>query len=113
MDTAGCGLGYDRARRTERERFVLLDLAWAFGRLPLVFPGARAARARGRPHRCEVGVTETVELRPGLTPLADWRAIYRGAAVTLDPIARADVEAGRAALAAILSQERLPPSGRT
>ena len=50
-------------------------------------------------------MTETVELRPGLTPLADWRALYRGAAVALDPIARADVEAGHTALASILSQD--------
>lgn len=49
-------------------------------------------------------MTSTIELRPGLTPIADWRAIYRGTAVTLDPVARADVEAGRAALAAILSR---------
>ena len=49
-------------------------------------------------------MTSTVELRPGLTPIADWRAIYRGTAVTLDPVARADVEAGRAALATILSR---------
>ncbi len=43
-----------------------------------------------------------VELSPGLMPLADWRAIYRGAAIALDPIARPDVEAGKAALKAIL-----------
>lgn len=52
-----------------------------------------------------------IELRPGLAALADWRAIYRGASVELDPIARADVEAGRAALAAILARNgSLPPN---
>lgn len=45
-----------------------------------------------------------VTLRPGLTSLADWRAIYRGAAAVLDPVARADVEAGRAALDDILAK---------
>lgn len=63
--------------------------------------------ARGNPG---AGVTSSVELRPGLTPLADWRAIYRGAPVALDPVARPDVEAGRSALAAILSRnESVPP----
>ena len=54
-------------------------------------------------------MTSTVELRPGVTPLAVWRAIYRGEPVTLDPITRADVEAGRAALAAIMSQNEPIP----
>ncbi len=54
-------------------------------------------------------MTAAVEIRPGLTPLADWRAIYRGATVTLDPVARADVEAGKAALSAILSRNGLLP----
>ena len=44
-----------------------------------------------------------VELRPGRTTLADWRAIYRGAPVAIDPIARADVKASAAALASILA----------
>jgi histidine ammonia-lyase len=42
-----------------------------------------------------------VILRPGRTPIGDWRAIAGGAAVALDPVARLDVEAGRAALLAI------------
>jgi len=54
-------------------------------------------------------VTSLVELRPGVTPLAVWRAIYRGAPVALDPIARADVEAGRAALVALLAQNESIP----
>jgi histidine ammonia-lyase len=54
-------------------------------------------------------VTSTVELRPGVTSLAVWRAIYRGAPVALDPIARADVEAGRAALVAITSRDETIP----
>jgi histidine ammonia-lyase len=52
----------------------------------------------------EAGVTNSVDLRPGLTPIAGWQAIYRGAPVALDDVARADVEAGRTALAAILSR---------
>ena len=50
-----------------------------------------------------------IELRPGVTPLADWRDIYRGAPLTLDPIARADVEAGRAAFTELLSGDRKAP----
>lgn len=44
-----------------------------------------------------------IVLRPGRATLADWRAIYRGAPVSLDPVARADVEAGAAALQQILA----------
>ncbi len=43
-------------------------------------------------------------LRPGRTPLANWRAIRDGEAVALDSSARIDVEAGRAALEEILSE---------
>jgi len=50
-----------------------------------------------------------VELRPGLTPLIHWRAIYRGAPVALDPFARPDVEAGAAALAEIVARQEMPP----
>jgi histidine ammonia-lyase len=50
-----------------------------------------------------------VELRPGLTPLAAWRAIYRGATVGLDPFARPDVDAGAMALAEILARKELQP----
>jgi hypothetical protein len=35
-----------------------------------------------------------VVLRPGQTTLADWRAIYRGARVTLDPACHVAVSAG-------------------
>lgn len=47
-----------------------------------------------------------VELKPGRTPLIDWRAIYRGAAASLDPFARPDVDAGSAALADFLAREK-------
>lgn len=43
---------------------------------------------------------KAVELRPGQVALADWRAVYAGSAVSLDFVARADVEAGAAAMAA-------------
>lgn len=52
-----------------------------------------------------------VMLRPGRATLADWRAIYRGAQLKLDPISRADVEAGAAGLGAILAREE--PRGST
>lgn len=54
-------------------------------------------------------MTADVELRPGLTPLIQWRAIYRGAPVAFDPYARPDVEAGCAALTQILARQELPP----
>ena len=99
------------ARRTERER--ILASRPGLGRHFL----SSFARDRGGINhfrtacgdRPEADVTSTVELRPGVTPLAVWRAIYRGAPVALDPIARADVEAGRAALAAIMSQNEPIP----
>ncbi len=43
-------------------------------------------------------------LEPGVTPLADWRAIYRGAAVSLDPACRPAVEAAAKAVAAIVAK---------
>lgn len=52
-----------------------------------------------------------VVLRPGHVALAEWLDIYRGAKVALDPVARADVEAGAAALAAIRGQSIDPQSG--
>ena len=45
-----------------------------------------------------------VMLRPGQTTLADWRAIYRGAGVTLDPACHAAVVAGARAVEAILAR---------
>ena len=58
-----------------------------------------------------VGVSAKIVLRPGRMPLADWRAIHAGATVALDPYARVDVEAGRAALETILSQDDGRPRG--
>jgi histidine ammonia-lyase len=49
-------------------------------------------------------VTAAIMLRPGFATLAEWRAIYRGAPVALDPVSRPDVEAGAVALAAILER---------
>ncbi len=46
----------------------------------------------------------TVILTPGNTPLSDWRAIYRGAAATLDPGAYAAVGEGAAAVDAIVAR---------
>ena len=43
-------------------------------------------------------------LRPGEATLADWRAIYRGEAVALDPACRPAVAASAAAVSAILAQ---------
>jgi histidine ammonia-lyase len=39
--------------------------------------------------------------------IAEWRAIYRGAPISLDPFARADVEAGAAALTEVLAAKAL------
>jgi histidine ammonia-lyase len=44
-----------------------------------------------------------VILHPGSVPLADWRAIYRGAAVTLDDACHADIVAGADAVARIIA----------
>ena len=45
-----------------------------------------------------------VVLRPGQTSLADWRAIYHGAIVTLDPTCHTAVTAGAKAVEAILAR---------
>lgn len=50
----------------------------------------------------------TIVLRPGQVGLADWRALYRGAPLALDPVSRADVEAGAAALQAVRAKENAP-----
>lgn len=47
--------------------------------------------------------TAPVTIRPGATPLADWRAIYRGAPVTLDPASRDAIAASAAAVRAIVA----------
>ncbi len=47
---------------------------------------------------------KTVILKPGTNTLADWRAIYRGAAVKLDPSSEAWVAAGAAAVARIIAK---------
>ena len=49
-------------------------------------------------------MTRAIILRPGNMDLADWRAIYEGAPVALDDGCRPAVEAGAAAVAAILAQ---------
>jgi histidine ammonia-lyase len=49
-------------------------------------------------------VSDTVALRAGSASLAEWRAIYRGAAVALDPSCRAAVDAGAAAVAALVAK---------
>ena len=43
-------------------------------------------------------------IRPGSTPLADWKAIYRGATPTLDPACRPAVEASAAAVSRIVAR---------
>jgi histidine ammonia-lyase len=49
-------------------------------------------------------MTEPVTLAPGSVPLGQWRAIYFGADVRLDPSGRDRVEAGAAAIAAIVAK---------
>jgi histidine ammonia-lyase len=48
-------------------------------------------------------VTEIV-LKPGAVPLADWKAIYRGAAATLDPACRSAVQASADLVARIVAK---------
>jgi histidine ammonia-lyase len=55
-------------------------------------------------HEMEEGVTTTITITPGAATLADWRAIYRGAAPTLDPGCLPAVEAGAAAVGAIIAR---------
>ena len=43
-------------------------------------------------------------IHAGAVSLADWRAIYRGEAVLLDPACHADVAASAAAVARILAK---------
>ena len=49
-------------------------------------------------------MTGAVTLVPGAATLEQWRAIYFGAAVMLDPACRAEVEAGAAAVEAIVGK---------
>jgi histidine ammonia-lyase len=49
-------------------------------------------------------VTRRITLVPGSVPLADWRAIYFGAEVALDPACRSAVEAGAETIAAIVAK---------
>jgi histidine ammonia-lyase len=53
-------------------------------------------------------MSDAVLLRPGQTSLLDWRAVYRGAPVALDPVSRADVEAGAAVLETMAAREDQP-----
>lgn len=49
-------------------------------------------------------MSNTVFLKPGAATLADWRAIYRGAAVQIDPATRPAVEASARTVAAIIAK---------
>ena len=55
-------------------------------------------------------MTDPVTLRPGRVSLWSWRAIYLGAPIALDPIYRADVEAGAAALKTITARREVAPA---
>jgi histidine ammonia-lyase len=46
-----------------------------------------------------------ITLTPGRVPLADWRALYRGAAIRLDPACHAAVAASAAAVARIVARD--------
>ena len=46
----------------------------------------------------------TIVLKPGTVSLADWRAVYRGAAVTLDPASAPLIERAAATVAAIVTK---------
>jgi histidine ammonia-lyase len=47
-----------------------------------------------------------IVLKPGEVGLADWRAIYRGAAPSLDPASRAAIEASAAAVGRIIARHQ-------
>jgi histidine ammonia-lyase len=49
-------------------------------------------------------VTGPITLTPGSVPLADWRTVYRGAGVVLDPACRGEVEAGAKTIADIVAR---------
>jgi histidine ammonia-lyase len=84
---------YDAVRRTGRSVFS--------ARRVMTYSPSPPVKMESAETRAEV------ELRPGLTPLAAWRAIYRGAAVALDPFCRPDVDAGAMALAEMLAHKEL------
>jgi len=46
----------------------------------------------------------SIVIKPGAVPLTDWKAIYRGAALTLDPSARPRIEASAAAVDRIVAR---------
>jgi histidine ammonia-lyase len=46
----------------------------------------------------------TLTIRPGLATLDDWRAIYRGASVALDPVVRPAIECAADLVAEIVSR---------
>ncbi|WEJ99613.1 MAG: histidine ammonia-lyase [Candidatus Sphingomonas phytovorans] len=47
---------------------------------------------------------KAIVLKPGAVPLSDWRAIYRGAAVSLDPVSAGVIAASAAAVERILAR---------
>ncbi len=49
-------------------------------------------------------MTQSIRLSAGAVPLADWRAIYSGGAVALDPACRPGVEAAARTVAAIIAR---------
>ncbi len=49
-------------------------------------------------------MTQTIMLQPGSVALADWRLVYRGAAVALDQDCRAAIEAGARTIEAIVAK---------
>jgi histidine ammonia-lyase len=55
-------------------------------------------------------VSGPVTIRPGVTPLSDWRSVYRGTGAAVDPDARTAVDAAAATVAAIVARD-LPVYG--
>ncbi len=77
------------------------DLVYRIGFNPLHARGARTARPA-----CllEQHMSNTLVLRPGHVTLAQWRQVYRGAPLALDPAALPVVRASAAAVAAIVAK---------
>src|SRR6202142_1492360 len=68
-------------------------------------PGRACLSPRLQPAACaRLERTMTVIIRPGEASLADWRAIWRGEPLAVDPSSRAAVAASAAAVARILQR---------
>src|SRR5262249_17669854 len=73
------------------------------GKKQVPFPQAPSERESGMRSEAAAPVSVNVMLQPGEVTLADWRAIYQGAGVTLDPACAAAVEESARAVEIIVA----------